>query len=572
MAAVEPAGLDAVTRVVVSGTAADNAAERKKDAQNQRGGVHAHDAEKADVAVGQEEEDLNDDDGQQELGRSSTVDSQKLPYSKPRMVVLVLNVAGAAFLNTFNAQSSVIVLPTIGRDLNVPSSRQQWIVSAYSLTFACFLMMWGRLADVYGKKLLFVAGSAWLSAMCIILPFVKHEIGFDVIRGLQGMGAAANVPTAIGILGTTFPPGKYKNYAFAAYGAGAPMGSIFGNILGGVIAQYLDWQWVFWIGAMLAALCTVCGVFIIPSPPPPARTDDAAKLHARSAVDWTGGALVTVGLVILMFALTEGNVVGWATPWVPTLIVVSLIIIGLFVAWEHHLETRTSKRPLMKVSVFRNARFSAAMAIMFLFFASFSNYLLFATYFFQDYLGLSVIKTTLRFIPTGVAGILVAFTTAHMLAVVPGNYLLLLGTLALSVSPLLFAAPIDPHATYWAYGFPAMVLSVVGADIIYPCLTLFTAKSLPPEDQALGGALINSVGQVGRAIGLAIATAIQTAVMASASGVGVDDLDAEQNQKDSVPLLRGLKAAEWFNFAMALAAAAVTVVAFRGSGYIGRKH
>ena len=98
MAAVEPAGLDAVTRVV-SGTAADNAAERKKDVRNQRDGVHAHDAEKADVAGGQEEEDLNDDDGQQELGRSSTVDSQKLPYSKPRMVVLVLNVAGAAFLN-----------------------------------------------------------------------------------------------------------------------------------------------------------------------------------------------------------------------------------------------------------------------------------------------------------------------------------------------------------------------------------------------------------------------------------------------------------------------------------------
>ncbi|KAK7509594.1 major facilitator superfamily domain-containing protein, partial [Phyllosticta citriasiana] len=138
-------------------------------------------------------------------------------------------------LQTFNAQSSVIVLPTIGRDLDVPSSRQQWMVSAYSLTFACFLIMWGRLADVYGKKRLFVAGSAWLSAMSVVLPFVSHEIGFDGLRGLQGMGAAANVPTAIGILGVMFSPGKYKSFAFAACSAGAPMGFIFGNILGGVI-------------------------------------------------------------------------------------------------------------------------------------------------------------------------------------------------------------------------------------------------------------------------------------------------------------------------------------------------
>ncbi|KAK7542096.1 major facilitator superfamily domain-containing protein [Phyllosticta citribraziliensis] len=526
----------------------------RNSAEKSTARTQTRDEEKADVAIGEEEDESSGDDGPRggELDRSTTVDSQKLPYSRLRLVFLVLNVSGAAFLNTFNAQSAVIVLPTIGRDLDVPSSRQQWIVSAYSLTFACFLLMWGRLADVYGKKRLFIAGSAWLSAMSVVLPFVKHEIGFDILRGLQGMGAAANVPTAIGILGVT--------------------------ILGGVIAQYLNWQWVFWVGAILAALCAVAGIFVIPAPAPSAHGsgggDAAPRLHALSTIDWTGGGLVTVGLVVLMFALTEGNVVGWSTPWVPTLIVIALIIIGLFVAWEHHLEAHTTKRPLMKVSIFRNARFSAAMVIMFLFFASFSNYLLFATYFFQDYLGLSVIQTTLRFIPTGVAGILVAFTTAHMLAVVPGNYLLLLGTLALSISPLLFAVPsIDPHTTYWAYGFPAMVLSVVGADIIFPCLTLFTAKSLPPEDQSLGGALINSVGQVGRAIGLAVATAIETAVMAAASGVDVDDLDdAANTQKDSPSYLKGLKAAEWFNFAMALAAAAVTVVAFRGSGYIGRKH
>lgn len=464
-------------------------------------------------------------------------------------------------------QAAVIVLPTIGRELSIPDSRQQWIVSAYSLTFGCFLLLWGRLADVYGKRLIFIWGSAWLTVITIVLPFVKNEIGFDALRGLQGLGAAANVPTAIGILGVTFPPGRAKNYAFSCYGAGAPLGAVFGNIMGGVIGEYLTWKWVFWILGILAALVTLAGIFII-SPPPIQNPN----LGVKAAVDWIGGTLVTVGLMVLMFALTEGNVVGWATPWVPTLIVASVVILLLFVLWQHHLETRTTRRPLMKVSIFRNTRFSAAMLIMLCFFSSFSNFLIFATYFFQDYQGLSVIQTTLRFIPTGVCGFMIAFATGFFLSRVRGNHILMFGTLAFSVSALLFATPIPPTTTYWAYAFPAMILSVLGADTVYPCLTLFTAKSLPQEDQALGGALINAVGQIGRAIGLAIATAVETAVIASEKGVPVDAVGGEDLGKGDPALLSGLRAAEWSTFGMAIAAFVLAAVAFRGAGYIGRKH
>lgn len=171
----------------------------------------------------------------------------QLPMSKARTIGLVITLTGAAFLNTLSVQAAVIILPTIGRDLHIPAARQQWIVSAYSLAFGCFLLLWGRLADVYGKRLIFIYGSAWVCLVTLICPFIPNEIGFDVFRGLQGLGAAANVPTAIGILGVTFPPGKAKNYAFATYSAGAPMGSVFGNILGGLVAQYASWKWVFWI-------------------------------------------------------------------------------------------------------------------------------------------------------------------------------------------------------------------------------------------------------------------------------------------------------------------------------------
>lgn len=137
----------------------------------------------------------------------------------------------------------MIALPTIGRDLNIPDTRLQWVVSSYALSFGCFLLLWGRIADLYGMKKIFVLGSAWVAVTTALNPLIKNEIAFDLFRGLQGLvgaatkknpakwplnqkltfsflqqGAAANVPTALGILGTTFRPGKAKTNAFSAYG------------------------------------------------------------------------------------------------------------------------------------------------------------------------------------------------------------------------------------------------------------------------------------------------------------------------------------------------------------------
>jgi len=170
--------------------------------------------------------------------------------------------------------------------------------------------------------------------------------------------------------------------------------------------------------------------------------------------------------------------------------------------------------------------------------------------------------------------VIVAFITAHILSRIRGDVILTWGTICLSISSLLFAIPISPSTIYWAYGFPAMVLSVCGADTLYPTLTLFTAKSLPAEDQALGGALINSVGQVGRALGLALSTAVQTAVTANKMGVAVEDVgNAGSGWGIGNEALKvGLRSASWFNFALALAALAVVWMFFRGAGKVGGKH
>ncbi|TDZ20832.1 Drug resistance protein [Colletotrichum orbiculare MAFF 240422] len=498
---------------------------------------------------------------------ASSIDSgpHELTLSKAHSIALVATATGACFMNTLSIQAVVIILPVIGRDLNIPENRLQWIVSAYSLTFGCFLLLWGRIADIYGKRFIFIAGTAWVAIMTVAGAFIPNEIAFDVFRGLQGLGAAANVPTAIGILGTTFPPGKAKTYAFSAYGAGAPLGSVFGNILSGIIAQYTSWKWVFGVLALLAGVVAVAGFFVIPAErAAPPRSKGAAK----KSVDWIGGGLVTVGLLGLMLALTEGNVVGWRTPWISVLLVASLIVIVAFWFWQRHLEFKTSGRPLMKTSVFRSTKFCAALAIMALFFSSFNNFLVYATYFYQDYQGQSIITTTLYFLPTGVAGIFVALAAAVLISRVPTYLLLLVGSASVTIACLLFAVPIPPTTSYFAYGLPAMILAVVGSDTAWPSLTLFVSKCLPQEDQALGGALVNAVGQVGRSIGLAISTATQLSVMANARNVPVEEAGGVREWDE--PSLLGLRAASWMNFALGMTSLVIVCVFFRSSEIVGQ--
>lgn len=324
----------------------------------------------------------------------------------------------------------------------------------------------------------------------------------------------------------------------------------------------------------MAGFISAAGCFVIPPPPPSVTaqrnnsSNNGGRKKSAASVDWIGAVLVTVGLLLLLFSLTEGNVVGWSTPWIPVLIVVSILIFIAFVFWQNYLEKKGKRAPLVKISMFRNVRFSAVMLIMGVFFASFNNYLIFATYYFQDFQGLSPLQTMLRFIPTGVFGAVVAVIVAKILDRVPTVFILGCGNISVTIACLLFAVPIPPSTTYFAWGLWAMILAVIGADTTWPSLTLFTSRALPPEDQAIGGALINAVGQLGRAIGLAVSTAIQTSVLADARGVPVED--AGGMEKGDAATLMGIRAASWMNFAFGVVSLCVVPFAFRSMEIIGK--
>ncbi|KAL3422157.1 efflux transporter [Phlyctema vagabunda] len=468
---------------------------------------------------------------------------------------MVLILTGAAFLNIASVTSTVILLPTISRELGVPQERQQWLINSYTITSGCLLLLFGKLGDVFGKRLIFLFGGLLVTVTSIATAFSPNEICFNVMRSMQGVGAAANVPTAMGIIGVTVPPGKFQNMSISIFAAGAPIGALAGNLLGGILAQYAHWTLVFYVISGFSAIITIAGFFVISNDVPSAFAESRTKLIVD--IDWVGAFLVTAGLLLLITGVSEGNdpVVGWNAYLAPALMVVSVLMLACFAAWEYYLEQSTTRTPLMSVAVFKKKTFSICLVIMLLFWPAFNNFLVFATYFYQDYQHLSPIQTTVRFIPSGIVGIAASLITGKIMHRVSASVLLAAGTACTAIACLLFAVPIPASTTYWAYGFEGIVISVFGADVIYPSIQVVISHSLPQHEQALAGAIVDTAAQVGKALGLSLASTIFTAV--------------QERGKKQPPQLMSVHAAQYFGFACCTTCMILAIVGLRGLGRIG---
>ncbi|KAG9234031.1 major facilitator superfamily-domain-containing protein [Amylocarpus encephaloides] len=488
----------------------------------------------------------------------STAGSEPNDVTVRQVAPLVLVLTGATFLNTLSVQSVVILLPQISSDLDIPSTRQEWVVSAFALTSGSFLLLFGKLADVYGKKLLFVLGCFWVTATGLGSAFSPVEVCIYIMRALQGLGSALSIPTAYGIIGYTIPPGRIKNYAFAFCSGGAPTGQIIGNLLGGIVSQCTSWKVVFFIIAGMSFLVGVTAILVIPKEP--SRKVSTDNQTRASGVDWVGAFLFTAGTLLLLTGLSEGVSQGWKTPYVIAILILSVLFLVSFVYWQHYLEARKITEPLVRVSTFKNAKFAFSMVIVCLFSAGFTNFLVYSTYFYQNYQILSPIQTTLRFLPLGIVGIIATFGSGYLLSRLRGDFILIFGLASAAIANLLFAAPIPPSTSYFAYGFPAMALAAFGADTIYPCLGLFTTQALPRKDQSLAGAMFQTVASIGRAMFLPVAAAIQ---------YSVQDRKVEQGGDDKAAYLAGLRSAEWLCFGLMMVSLAITFVGLRNMGKIG---
>ncbi|KAL5485602.1 hypothetical protein ACEPAI_6643 [Sanghuangporus weigelae] len=475
-------------------------------------------------------------------------------------IILVATVTIGMILNISSSSSASISLPSIGRAFNEPEDSLQWVVSAYSLSSGCLLIFFGRLADLYGRKKAFMIGTVWLGVFSLGCGFANNINALFILRGLQGIGPAATVPASLGILAHSFPPSRARSIAFATFSAGAPVGGAIGMQIGGILVEWAPatWRAPFFLAAGLSVLVLLGSIFFIDADLPSTERD--------KRVDWFGAILVTSALCLITFVLGEGELAPkrWNTPYIIALLVIGIVLLGLFIVWQWFLEHDQSGKwcpPLMKLSLWTRARgkFAATQSIAFFEWAAFLSWQFWAQLYYQDYEGLSPILTAVRLLPMTVVGIACNVFVAAVVGHIPFVILVSAGTLLTACAGLLFAV-IIPSAPYWAFGFPASILSVFGADFVFACGTIFVAKVSLPHEQSLAGGLFQTLTQLGTALGLASTTIVHNTVLRQkADQPGVDaQLDA-------------YKAAQWMTFALGATGSLVAVLLLRGVGPVGHR-
>ncbi|PPQ72095.1 hypothetical protein CVT26_006873 [Gymnopilus dilepis] len=488
--------------------------------------------------------------------------TSEMKASRLKKFTIVLTLTVFMVINVANSTSVSVALPTIQKELQLQPAQLQWVVSAYSLSSGCLYLAFGRVADSYGRKKVFCFGSFTLAVFTLACAFANDGVILDILRALQGIGGAATIPASLGILANSFPPSRSRSFAFATFSAGAPIGAVFGTAVGGLLTEFSQrtWRSSFYLFGGLTFMTCLGGLISIDNDSPSEEQD--------KRIDWAGAFVVTAGLTLIIFVLSQGDVARkqWSTSYIIVLLLVGIALVALFVAWQYILEKNLdepeSRRsswlppPLMRPSIWTRAkgRFAAMMIIAFATWCAFLSWIYWIQLFYQNYLGLSAIHTVVRILPLFVSGVLCNMFVGFMAARVPVVWLVGCGAAATTIGCLLFAI-VDPKKPYWAYEFNATYIAIMGADFVFSSGTLFIAKFALPHEQSMAAALFNTMTQLGTAVGVTVSTVVYNSVSKR--------LATDQDG------LKAYHAAQWTAFAFGVIATVLGVSFFYGVGVVG---
>lgn len=276
----------------------------------------------------------------------------------------------AQFITEYFVSGFTVIIPVLVVKLDIPEGAVVWPASAFSLVVATTLLPLGRLGDMYGGYPLYVGGCVWYAVWSLIAGFAQNELMLDFCRALQGLGPAAVLPAAVLLLGSTYRPGPRKNIVFSMMGAMAPLGFYMGIFFAGVAGQYTTWRWYFFIGTILIAVVAVVAYLCIPS-------DMAERKAMGVKMDWLGSITIFSGLILFVFAITQGSYAteGWKTPYILVTLILGLIILGVAV----YVEGWVAEEPLLPADLFRVKHMKPLIIALLFSFGSLGIYLLYGT-------------------------------------------------------------------------------------------------------------------------------------------------------------------------------------------------
>jgi EmrB/QacA subfamily drug resistance transporter len=380
----------------------------------------------------------------------------------------------------------VVALPSIRRDLGIGISELEWVVNAYALTFGVLLLSGGKLADMLGRRRIFVAGLVIFTASSLACGLAN---GADVLIGartVQGIGAALMNPATLSIITATFPP-KQRGTAIGIWAGVSALALAIGPLVGGVLTENINWSWIFFINIPIGVLGVIAARIFI---------DESRDSSREQRLDLPGLVTSAVGLFALTFGLIETNHHAWLSTIVLSMFGIAVAALAVFVLLEHR-----QRIPMLDLSLFRNPTFAGANTAMFLVGLAMFGIFFFNSLFIQNVMGYSAIQTGASFLPMTVLIMLVAPIAGQATDRVGPRWLMGAGMILLSVSLLLFGR-LDASSTFWAL-LPGLLVGGVGMAITMAPTTTAAMGSVPIDKAGVGSAVINSMRQVGGSIGIA---------------------------------------------------------------------
>jgi EmrB/QacA subfamily drug resistance transporter len=416
-------------------------------------------------------------------------------YANRRWSALALIVT-AQFMVILDVAIVNVALPSIKSDLGFSQTSLQWVISAYAIIFGGALLLGGRLADLLGRRRLFVAGLTLFAASSLLCGLAWSEGSLIAFRGLQGLGGALLAPAALSLLMTIFAEGRERNLALGIYGAASGSGAAAGVLLGGLLTSYLSWSWIFFINVPV-------GIAAIALTPVLLRESRADLEHRH--FDFAGAAAVTSGLMLLVYAMTRATSDGWGSASTIALLLASAALVSAFVV----IELR-SRYPLLPLRIFRSRNLSAANGAMAIVGGvAFSEFFLLSLY-LQDVLHYSAVESGLAFLGFALTVVVISNVAQWVTGRFGVRPTLTAGLLlsALSVG-LLTRLPV--HGVYFRDLFPAFVLGGAGMGLSFVPVTIASLTGVERADAGVASGLINTSRQIGGAVGLAAVSAIAAA-------------------------------------------------------------
>ena len=415
----------------------------------------------------------------------------------PRGRLTLAFLCAVAFLDFVGIALVNVALPTVQRELHFSQQNLQWVISGYTVTYGGFLLLGGRLADLVGRRLTLVLGTAVFAVTTVVGGAAPNAGTLVGARLVQGIGAALMTPAALSILTTTFNTGTDRVKALGAWGAMGGLSGVLGVFLGGVITAGPGWRWVLWVNAPIAVAVIVASYSLLSA--------EAPRRSRLASFDTPGALLGTAGMLLLIYALVKAPDNGWSSrATLGELSGAGVLLIALVVNELRHPD------PVLPLSIFRIKGLAATDAAQVLGLAGFNSAFFFTTLYIQEVLHFSALRAGAAYVPVGA---IVAIGSIGGTGLIPrvGTRPLIVGGAAVATGGLYWLSRIPVHGHYWTDLFPSLMIMGFGLGLVFVGVQIAGNAGVPADKAGLAGALITASFQIGVALGLAVLSALATA-------------------------------------------------------------